>query len=332
MIVLLLALVLLLTGTPTGSDHMLGGPAIGLNCGRERWAGPRKCKAAGARIARVEFSIADTPRTMERLVKAYAAKDIKLQPLAGFHGRLPSATEARNLRAWALRFGPRSMFWKGRSDRRLAITRIEFGNETSYGSQYGDTPTDASYAQRARDYALRARDAASALDGTGVGLLLQGDDGGSTSTVWLDEMFAAVPNLDDLAVGWTIHPYGPSGYARIDKMVGQLRGEGASRSLRIFVTEWGLATDNGRTLSDNYGYPTNMTYPQAAAVLASVIADWNKRYGSMLTQVLLYQISDQARPGASSSRESYFGVLRYDGTEKSGYTAEVRKLTSGQSG
>ena len=63
--------------------------------------------------------------------------------------------EAQNLATWAAEFGPGGRFWAGRPDGDLAVQQIEFGNETSYGYQYGDTWSDASYANRAEQYATR---------------------------------------------------------------------------------------------------------------------------------------------------------------------------------
>ena len=50
-------------------------------------------------------------------------------------------------------------------------------------------------------------------------------------------------------------------------------------SIRVFITEWGLASDNGRELSDNYGYARNMAFPQAAATLRGAMARWLTEFG-----------------------------------------------------
>ena len=309
----------------SSASFTLSGPSIGLNCSPVEGYGPQMCRAAGAGLARVEFWIGSTPASMERLVAEYASRGIKIQPLAGFHGRLPSVAEAESVRSWALRFGPKGTFWKGRKDRRLAFTYIELGNETSYIWQYGDTFDSASYRERARTYALRARDAGVALRGTGVGLLVQGDDADLGGTVWFDEMFGAVPDLAEYASGWTVHPYGPAGRARIDRTLAYIRARAATPP-RIFVTEWGLASDDGRPLNDNYGYPTNMTYQQAAATLRDVVASWRSRFGKALVQVLIFQSADRGPSGSSSDRERFFGVVRNNSWDKGAYTAVARAL------
>ena len=60
-------------------------------------------------------------------------------------------------------------------------------------------------------------------------------------------MFAAVPDLGNRVAGWTIHPYGPNWATRIDSTVNSTETAGSPR-MPIWVTEWGLASDNGRCL------------------------------------------------------------------------------------
>ena len=102
----------------------------------------------GAKLVRIEWPI-DTPATqLETVIAGYAAKGIRVLPLASFYGRLPTKAEAQNLLTWAKAYGPDGTFWVDRSDGQLAIQSIEFGNETSYGYQYGDGAGDASYQER----------------------------------------------------------------------------------------------------------------------------------------------------------------------------------------
>ena len=267
------------------------------------------------------------------MVGAYAARGITVQPLAGFHARLPSTQEAQNLRNWALRFGPGGTFWQGRSDGQYAVRNIEFGNETSFDYQYGGDGGQPSYFQRARDYAQRVKEAHIALQGTGVGLLVQAQEAGGGG--WTDAMFSSVPDLLNYVEGWTIHPYGPphntgfwSSAGQMNAMLSELAQHGDS-SKPVYITEWGISTDDGRNLSDNYGWPTNMTYAQAGAGLRDTFNTWRSAYGSRLVQVLIYTGSDGQLPGDSSDRESYFGVVRIDGADKGAYTTEVRAQISG---
>ena len=73
-------------------------------------------------------------------------------------------------------------------------------------------------------------------------------------------MFAAVPNLGGIAAGWTVHPYGPRPSGSRDSPDSSIRPRRSAARAPIFLTEWGIATDNGRHLSDNYDWPTDISY------------------------------------------------------------------------
>jgi hypothetical protein len=89
------------------------------------------------------------------------------------------------------------------------------------------------------------------------------------------------------------------------------------------MTEWGIATDDGNTLTDNYGFPTDLTYEQAGALLRSNLDAMASR-PNLLRQVLLYQLLDQQPHGATSDREGYFGLLPQNAPDKGPYTAAAR--------
>ena len=277
----------------------------------------------GAHHVRMEFEIGAPATDLDAAIGKYASKGIQVLPLAGFHGRMPSADEAHNLASWARRFGPGGTFWQGRSDGRYAITDIEFGNESSYSYQ-GTQGRGAEYAQRFRD----AYDAIHGSDGNAsVGLLAQADDGNSGSSAWVDSMFNAVPDLAKRVSGWTIHPYGPQSrwQARMDRLISQVGARGAPSSIPMVITEWGLATDDGRCLDDNYGWNTCMTYSAAADAISSTLSGMKARYGSRLRALYLYQSTDRSPPGATNGRESYFGALKRDQSDKGAYTTTVKR-------
>ena len=323
--------VLLVSGSSGSADGQPAVLAVGVNCAKNRWAHLRMCSALGTKLARVEFDVASPASELGRFVRAFRAKGIKVQPLAGFHGRVPTAQEAQNLRNWALRFGAGGTFWQGRSDGHLAVTHIEFGNETSYSYQYGESGSwwsSSSYTTRARTYAQRVKEASLALQGTGVGLLVQAEDGGSGSSSWVDNMVAAVPDLSRYVAGWTVHPYGPGGFAKIDRMLSHLQAKGLPSTIPFYITEWGVSTDNGRALSVNYGYAPNMTYPDAAATLRDTFARWRSSYGSRLAQVIIYQHADQQPSHRSSHGDHFFGLLKSTGGAKGELTATARDLLS----
>jgi hypothetical protein len=281
----------------------------------------------GAHTVRMEASIDSSAAELAPLVEGYAKAGVRLLLLAGFGGRIPSPAEAQNLASWAAAFGPGGTQWKGKSlPADTAVTDIEFGNETSYTYQFSDN-SPSGYASRAQSYALRFKEAQTAIQAANpaVGLLAQADSGGNTSA-WVDNMFAAVPDLAKRVAGWTVHPYGANWQARLDQLVSNTAAHGAPSSIPIYITEWGLASDNGRCLTDNYGWNKCMSYAEAATTLTTTLTAMRARYGSRLAAFYLYHVRDQKPTGATTDREAYFGALQSAGAAKGVYTTTVQSL------
>lgn len=284
----------------------------------------------GAHTAREEFEIGTPTSQMSSTIEASAKVGVKPLLLASFYGSLPTPAQAQSLGAWAAQFGPGGSFWRGKNlPASSAVTSIEFGNETSYEYQYSND-TAADYASRAQTYALRFKEAEEAIHAANpnVGLLAQGDPGNAPGTSWMDNMFKAVPNLGSLVAGWTVHPYGPGWQAIMDKVLSSAKADGAPSTIPLDVTEWGLSSDNGRCLDDNYGFNECMTYSEAATTLTSNLTAMRARYGSRLASFYLFQARDQDETGASSSREGYFGALQSNEAPKGEYTSTVQSLLS----
>jgi len=278
----------------------------------------------GARTARLLYPIGTTASSMASVIDAYARAGVRPLLAAHFYGRLPTVAEAQNVATWAKAYGPGGTFWVGKVyPANTAVTRIEFGHETSYSYQWADNSL-STYATRAQTYALRFKDAQVAVKAANpsVGLLAQGDNA-VNQTAWVVNMFKAVPDLGSRAAGWTIHPYGPNWRTRIDSTISSTKAAG-SPDLPIWVTEWGITTDNGRCLSDNYGYGKCLTYAQAATTLHAALTGMLSTYGSRLGAFYLYQAHDQAATGTQTGREYYFGALQSRGQAKGAYTTEVK--------
>jgi hypothetical protein len=303
-------------GVAASANHALSAQAAG---------------SLGADVVRLEFDIGTPAAQLRASVAEVTARGARPLLLAGFHGRMPTQAEAQNLAGWAAEFGPGGTFWAGRGDGHLAVHQIEFGNETSYSHQYGDTWSSPSYEQRARTYATRFAQAhaAIAFSGRRVGLLAQADDGGTGSSAWVDGMFEAVPGLASMVDGWTVHPYGPRSRwePKLDRLIAQTAARGAPASIPIDVTEYGISTSDGRALSDNYGWPVDQTYAQAAAALDATVRDMlaDPSIGPRLRLFLIYQAHDLRPPGTTKDREHSFGALQHDLAEKGAYTGEVRR-------
>jgi hypothetical protein len=282
----------------------------------------------GAKVVRIGWSINTTTTAMEPVIAGYASKGIQVQPLAEFYETMPSPAEAKNLASWAKAFGPGGTFWAGRSDGRLAIPAIEFGNETASGAQYGVNKGEPAYTALAETYATRLREAAEAVEatGTGVGLLAQEDD---ETGDWINGMYAAVPNLTKYVAGWVIHPYGGEAYNRdrFADLIAQTAEHGAS-AIPIDATEWGVTTDNGNCLAFNEGLNPCMTYEEAAQTLRSTVSWMTKLLGSRLHDFFIYQVRDQQPTGRATNWQDYFGALQHELQPKGAYTAQVESLLS----
>ena len=306
-------------GLVSSADHSLSARAAGL---------------LGSHHVRVEFAINTPVAQMRSTVAELASHGTRALLLAGFEGRIPTQAEAQNLASWAAEFGPGGRFWAGRADGALAVQQIEFGNETSFGYQYGDSYADASYRDRARAYATRFAQARAAIGMSGrkVGLLAQADDGGSGSNAWVDSMFDAVPNLGQLVDGWTVHPYGPRSRwePKLRRLIASTAANGAPATIPIDVTEYGISSANGAPLTDNYGWPTNLTYAQAAAALDTTIAQMraDPAIGPRLRDFMIYAAHDLRAAGTTREREQNFGVLQNNLAAKGAYSTEVRNQLS----
>lgn len=291
-------------------------------------------KVGGVKYARMEWDIGASASSLESDIAAYAAKGISVIPVAGFGGSLPTDAEAQNLGNWAKAFGPGGTFWNTHSGGQYAVKYIEFGNETNMTWQYGDSGSSSSYKNRAKVYGTEFKKAYDAIQANNnkVGLLAQGDDGGVNNTNWVDYMFQGDPDIASHVSGWTIHPYGPFNNAntRITRMVNQLAAKGAPSTIPIDITEYGISTKNGVALSDNYGWPTNMTYQQTGDALTSMVNSFtgSSTYGSRLRLFIIFTVADNdyADPVNDTGREHYFGVVDRNFNDKGALTPAVRAI------
>lgn len=263
----------------------------------------------GAKVARAEWTINSGTAGLTGLIAALAKHNCKVQPLAGFDSRLPSAGEAKGLAAWASVLPPGSI--------------IEFGNETNYPGQLGATSK-----ANGETYGHRAAEAAEACAAHGVGLIVQMSDAGSNNTSWIDGMFAAVPDLATRVAGATIHPYFGAatidqqdawGIPMLERMLRSLAAHGDT-TLRVYATEWGCPSDNGNPVGSSM---VKRTYQQAADIVAGHPAKLQTAAKGRLAQLLYYQAHDQNSSGAGTNKEWYFGALRSDGSPKGVLTPAV---------
>ena len=86
-----------------------------------------------------------------------------------------------------------------------------------------------------------------------------------------------------------------------------------------------MATDNGRTLTDNYDWPTNQTYQQAADAVTLTVNQMVAKpgFGSRLRLFTYFQGHDQQPSGSSNEREYFFGATKSDGSPKGALTTTL---------
>lgn len=291
----------------------------------------------GSSVARVGVSSSATLNQLSPIKQAFDSQGIEIILVAEANGAGPTAAQARNLGTWARAFGPRPGYAN-------PLRYIEFGNENG-DAKNPDKQGPSAGGTYANNYAIAYQAINSSAGNPAVGLLAQADatdiSGGLAGAVWLSKMFDAQPCMDAMVGdngGWVVHPYGMNSWQRkIDAVVNQTRAEGASSSIPLFITEWGVAsTSEGRSLSpDNYGWPRTMTFTQAARALHSMVVAVKTRYGSRVQRFILYQHAnrkpDPDAPGVQALREYYFGALKSPdygsqgtGRDKYPYTQQVQ--------
>ena len=107
----------------------------------------------------------------------------------------------------------------------------------------------------------------------------------------------------------------------------KLAANGWADGHKLWVTEIGVASDDGRALTDNYGWPTAMTYTQAGAALTKAVGELKTL--PTLGGIIVYASQDRQLPGATNQREDYFGIVRKDNAAKGAYTSAVKALAAG---
>lgn len=276
----------------------------------------------GATLLRVEFGVETPLDEVEAAVAAAAAARVRLQPLIGWAGGEP-APDLTFLAEWARRFGPEGSFWSG-GNGDYAITEIELGNENSYTYKSGDVDRER-YGKLAREYGRRALAAARTVRAANprVGVLVELESGGTNVDAWVAGVLeSGGTELVDLMRGPVVHAYGPDWRAKLAREQAMLARHGVAEP--YFVTEWGVAADDGAQLDDNYGFPRDLTYAQAGRILDDTITTMSSLQ-TVVRQVLLYQIRDQRPPG-TGHREHYFGLLTVTGADKGELTSRARAL------
>lgn len=250
-------------------------------------------------LVRVGGLTARTSRSeVEAIAAEYAALGTRIVPLVDFNGAAPPEAEARNVGTWATVPG---------------VEAIEFGNEPWLQNESWD------YAQYARSFKA-AHDAVAAAN-PHMTLIAVGDSANRSHRPGLRVMQA----MKDAGVrprAVQFHPYGPGWGNRLDDLKRDLADVGWAGT-QMWATETGVASDDGRTLTDNYGWNRSMTYTEAATTTEQIV---NGLRAGGVARVMLYMGTDYAAPGTSNEREWYFGLTTSTNGDKGALTAKARSL------
>ena len=139
-------------------------------------------------------------------------------------------------------------------------------------------------------------------------------------------------DLASRVAGWTAHPYGPRAVwqALLDQLVAETQARGAPVTVPIYITELGIASDDGHCLNNNFGWNPCLSYAETGAALASTVTAIRARYGTRIRAIFVFQALDQRLPHLDSNREHYFGILTANGRPKGALTKDFRALLRSQ--
>lgn len=258
-------------------------------------------RVLGARLVRVGGLSATMSRDdLAKIVGRYQALGARVIALVDFNGAAPSVQDCANLGTWALIPG---------------LEAIEFGNEPWQQNEAWD------YAQYARSY--KAAQIAVRAVNPKVPVLACADSARRSHRPGF-EVLKALKALGCIPDGVQFHPYGP---AYLTSRLWELNRDLAEVGwphIPKWATEVGIATDGGLLLSDNYGWPVDLSYGAAANLLDQIVR--NLLGAGAVHRVVMYMGTDYRAHGETSQREHYFGLTTYANGEKGGLTAAARSL------
>lgn len=255
--------------------------------------------ALGAKVVRTEIGASDIGSIAHDVVEGWSAQGVKICLLVSFDGSMITPAQCKELGPIAEKFA---------ND----LIAIEIGNETSYGYQYNDGYTDASYRERARTYATRVREAAEACKPHGVSVTCQASDGGSGSSVWVNEMFASQPELAKYAGSWLGHFYPADGIAELKRMIADLKPYAGTGTVPIDCTEFGWNNAAG------------VSREQAAKDLEAYVPEYRSVCEGRTRIMTLYQNRDQSQSAPADERE--WGAVNHEAQPKEPYTTACKKF------
>jgi hypothetical protein len=286
---------------------------IAIDGGYTGWSETEVAERArlGAAVTRHEWEPAEPVDAQDGVMEdAVGRIGTRIHPLLGGN-QLGNATSYREfVVAFVRRYGLGGSFWDEHpelDEQRYAITSVELGNEPYLGEM-----SAAEYAEAVQP-TLRAIAALELPVTVVLPARLHGSD-----TSWMEELYARIPNLDELFDAFALHPYwygrspaakGPLGpIERIEALREEMDEHGAEGKT-IWITEYGQSTALcGEECVTEEAQALHLRQMLDAIRLNP---EWRVRMLSV------FQLRD--RGTNSGDRELQFGLLREDGTPKPAY-------------
>jgi hypothetical protein len=297
----------------TLTTQVAGNLEIGIDGGYAGWSDTEIGERAelGAVVTRHEWDPSDPVDEQDEEVEIAAAEiHTRIHALLGGND-LGDADHYREfVVSFVRRYGVGGSFWAEHPEldaARYAITTIELGNEPYFGEM---SP---------QEYATTVRPLLEEIQRLQlpVRVVLPSRVYGR-DTVWIDTLYALIPNLNDLFHAFADHPYwyghdpaevsaaGPFG--RIDVLRQRMNEHGANTK-PILITEYGESTAScGEECISEAVQATHLKQMIDAIVTRP---EWGVKMLSV------FQLRD--RGTASGDRELQFGLLRQDGSAKPSY-------------
>jgi hypothetical protein len=298
------------TGTPQQPSGQL---VIGVDGGYGGWS-EREIEARiqlGAAVTRHEFDLAEAVNAQDDLVElAAGVVHTRIHALLGAN-ELGDPTHYREwVVAFIRRYGSGGSFWREHPEldaSRYAITTFELGNEPYFGGM------------SAQLYASTVRPTLEEVKRLGLPakIVLPSRVYG-TDTSWMDTLYSAIPNLNELFYAFADHPYwyghdpaqiSPAGpFGRISVLRRRMNERGAGEK-PIFISEYGESTASCGSECVSESVQAQHLQEMVEAVVN------HPEWGVEMLDV--FQLID--RGTGSTDRELQFGLLRQNGTPKPSY-------------
>ncbi len=276
-------------------------------------------RTMGTGVGWLREEFAEGPNSTSDAVYLEAARrGLRVLPLLQQTNRLPSDVDSYTsmVADFSRRYGPGGDFWTAHPELAgaLAPTHLEVYNEP-YGDWFGPVEP-ARYASLLRAAVTRGRQANPRMRFL---MAVDWTPGGSRNT-WIDDLYAAVPNLNDYFDAVAMHPYSGNrapdkpgdtwGFQRVESARAALGRHGASNK-PFWITEVGWST-----------CPDDPTWcvseAQQAEYMSRLAVMARTRY-TFIDAVFFYHFrNDEQNPGDA---EHYFGLVHDNFTPKPAFFA-----------